>query len=52
MPPLAVIVPLVKEVIWPVPSVLVPSVVRSVRLSVVSSGSRIVPPLVAWSQEL
>ena len=51
MPPLAVIVPLVKVVIWLVPSVLGLSVVTSVWFSVVSTGSRIEPPLLAWSKE-
>ena len=45
------IVPLVKVVIWAVASVPVPSVVTSVWLSVASTGSRMVPPLVAWREE-
>ncbi len=51
MPPVAVIVPTVKEMNCDVPRVPVPSVVMSMWLRTVSSGSAMVAPLVAWSEE-
>ncbi len=48
---MAVIVPPLKEVTCAVPRVPVPSVVMSVWLRAASTGSAMVAPLVAWSEE-